>query len=246
MSESETSNALPANWQRPDSWAREIPSPAERPFLGPGHRTLGRALTILLAACVGIALLRILLDVYGMVLFNSWKADPANIVVADGEHFDTIDVMLAGLRTFVAIITGVCTMTWLYQAYGSREADPDLLTYQRWWTIGGWLIPFISLVRPFQLMRDLYRATTSSQPQEQPRVRVKCPERFGWWWGCFLFGGFLSEFAAQMVRKGADFGQIQTALSLNLIGQVSLIAAAVLFIGVLSSITRNVSARASG
>jgi len=238
---SETSNAAPTNWQR----EVQVPSP-QRPTLGSGHRALGRALIVLLAGCVGVSALKVMLDLYGLILFNRWEADPSTIRIADGDYFDTMHLVLIGLWGLAVLATGVCTMTWLYQAYGSREADPDALTRKRWWTIGGWLIPFISLVRPFQLLRDLYGATTDPNPEMRPdrRRTLEYPRRLRWWWATFVLGNMLANVAARPVADDAGLGHLKTAVSLDMISQAILIAAAVLFIGVLSSITSNLRRRA--
>jgi hypothetical protein len=239
---SATSKAAPSNWQREVARAT-----SQRPSLSSAHWALGRALTVLLAGCAGVSGLKVLLDLYGVLLVNSWKADPSNILASDAQHFDALTRAFALLGLLVLMATGICTMTWLFQAYGSREADPALLPYQRWWTIGAWLIPVVCLVRPFQLLRDLYRATTSTHPQEQelPEPGVKDPSRFGWWWACFVIGNLLSNITASLIVGQTDLGSPQVALSLDLITQLILIAAAVLFIGVLSSITANLRSRAT-
>ena len=119
---------------------------------------------------------------------HTWQDDPSTVVDADAVYFDTMTLVLSGLNFLVLTATGIATMTWLYQAYGSRQANPALLPHARWWTIGGWLIPFISLVRPFQLMR----ISTWQQPPRR-RLRRACPpwwspSSFGWWWVCYLLG----------------------------------------------------------
>ena len=228
-----TSDAAPAPWQ---SESR----PADRrPPLASGHRTLGRVLTALLAGCVGVSVLKVLLDLYGISLFGRWAADPASIVIAKGESFDLLYLGLVGLGLFLNLATGIATITWLYQAYGSREADPALLPHARWWTIGGWLIPVIWLVRPFELMRNLYRATVGAQPQEQPGASMRYPALFRWWWGCWLVGNLLASIALGSAADHPDFGQLRTAVSLDLVIEVIMIAAAGLFVAVLRSITSN-------
>jgi hypothetical protein len=228
----------------PLPWQRERDPADQRPPLGSGHRTLGGALIFLLAGCVGVSVLKVMLDLYGITLFSRWTADPSSIVVADGEAFDLLDLGLVGLELLLLLATAIATMTWLYQAYGSREADPALLPHARWWTIGGWLIPVISLVRPFQLMRNLYRATASAEPPEQPAASVRYPARFRW--ACWLVGNLLTSIAVRLAPDDPDFGELRTAVSLDLVIEMIMIAAAVLFVAVLRSITSNLWRRANG
>jgi hypothetical protein len=228
----DTSNATRTMFQR------EVEIVRERPRLGSGHRRLGRALNVLLAGCAAVSVLRLMLDLYGMVLFKGWQNDPSGIIPADGRNFDTVDQAFSGLWLLAVLATSICAVTWLFRAYGSREADPDLLTFRRWWVIGAWLIPIISLVRPFQLFRDLY-AATSAPPPDRGDTRVTCPVHFRWWWGCFMLGNLLANIAFSLLRGDPGFGRIQASLTVDVFSQLSLVAAAVFFAGVLRSVTSN-------
>jgi hypothetical protein len=226
----------------------EMPPAGWRPALGPGHFRLGRALNILLACCIGVSALGILLDAYGIGLVANLQSDPSMVADSDAASFDTMTLVLTGLGFLAMTSTGIVTMTWLYQAYGSREADPSFLPHARWWTIGGWLIPFISLVRPFQIMRDLYLATTSPPSSEKAMSPVVVPASFGWWWACYLLGNALTTGASKLTGGQGDaggLGQLQASVILDLAGQMVLIGAAVLFIRILRSITLSLWRRAS-
>jgi hypothetical protein len=237
-----------ATFSSPPPMPPALQPPPRRPPLGPGHFKLGRALTILLACSIGAAALGVLLDAYGIGLVSTLRADPSTVADADAAYYDTMTLVLSGLNFLLLTATGIVTMTWLYQAYGSREADPSLLPHARWWTIGGWLIPFISLVRPFQIMRDLYLATTSPPSAEEGMSPVVVPSSFGWWWACYLLGNALTTVASRLTGGEGDagsLGQLQASVILDLAGQAVLIGAAVLFIRILRSITLNLWRRAS-
>jgi hypothetical protein len=222
----------------PPGWLPEMHPPGWRPALRPGHYRLGRALTILLACVIGVNALGVLLDAYGIGLFASLQADPSMVADSDLVSFDNMALVLAALNFLVLAPTCIVAMTWLYQAYGCREADPSLLPHARWWTIGGWLIPIMSVVRPFQILRDLYLATTSPPSSEKGASPVVVPSSFGWWWACWLLGNALAG-AATRLADSESLGLLQTSVILDLAGQVVLIGAAVLFISIVRSITHN-------
>jgi hypothetical protein len=226
------------------SWQREVQPTVQRPSLGSRHQALGRALTLLLAGCAAISGLRVLLDLYGITLFHRWAADSSTVRLADGEYYDTMSQVHSVLFLLVYVATGIVTMTWLFQAYGSREADPELLPHPRWWTIGGWVIPFVSIVRPFQLVRDLYLATAGERPRYHPDGKVIVPGHFWWWWACYLSGGVLSYISLRLLLRQPDLGMMQAGLAVSAISQLILIVAAVLFIGVLGTIKTNLWHRA--
>ena len=232
-------NAVPNSWQ----YANQGPGPQRFP-LGPGHRSLGRGLTLLLAGCAGVSLAKVMQDLYGIALFTGGTGNPSTVVANNWADIFFVNSMLLGLRGLLVLATGIATITWLYQAYGSREADPAFLPHERWWTIGGWLIPGICFRRPLQLMRNLYLATagtrlatTYARTQERPRSQVRCPSCFTWWWACFLIGNTLTSPLFTSLNQKSSFSERQNAITVDLVGQVLLIAAAWFFVTVLGSIT---------
>ncbi len=227
----------PAPWTAPPLVAPRLP-------LGADHRQLGRSLTFLLAACAAVSLLRALLNLYGVWMLNGWRTDPSRIIASDGANFDRVDSLLSTLWLLVMLGAAVATLIWLYQAYGSREADPALLTYQRWWTIGGWLVPVVSVWRPYQLLRDLYLATAGAPAPDRPGARARCPNSFRWWWLCFLTGNVLARVSGRMITDGSSLAQIEGKLAVVVVSQLLLIAAAVLFIGMIRLISSNLWHRA--
>jgi Domain of unknown function (DUF4328) len=216
----------------PTGWQRENQYPAaERRPLGPGHGELGRALTALLVSCGVVSLAKAMQDLYGIALFSGGTVDPSAIVANNWARIVLVNLALLTIRGLLVLATGIATMAWLYQAYGSREADPGLLPHERWWTIGGWLIPGICLVRPLQLMRNLYLATAG-----RPGLRVRCPSYFTWWWACFLIGNVLTS-PLTAPRQHSSSSERQIAIGLDLVGQLLLVAASWVFVIVLGSIT---------
>ena len=73
---------------------------------------------------------------------------------------------------------------------------------------------------------------------------MRCPNRFGWWWLCLVAGNLLSSIADRMTTDHSGLAQIQAATSLVVVSELILIAAAILFIGVLRLITSNLWHRA--
>ena len=73
--------------------------------------------------------------------------------------------MLLALQLVLLGIAGVAFVEWLYQsrinlrAFGVRR-----LRYPRVWAVGGFLVPALNLVRPYQVVREVWQA---SDPRTQ-------------------------------------------------------------------------------
>jgi hypothetical protein len=64
------------------------------------------------------------------------------------------------LQMLIYLATGVMFIIWFRRAYRNLEAlGKEGLRFEAGWTVGEWLLPILNLVRPKQIMNDLWRAT---------------------------------------------------------------------------------------
>jgi Na+/proline symporter len=66
------------------------------------------------------------------------------------------------------------------------------LEFSPGWAVGWWFVPFANLVKPFQVMRELYNESDPDFEEEPGFLSVKsgAPELMGFWWGFFLISNF--------------------------------------------------------
>ncbi len=127
------------------------------------------------------------------------------------------------LVKFGLIIGGyVVLIRWLRRAYYNLHQLPDVYPeYPDGWAAGAWFVPFINLVRPFTIMREVWQFT-----QRAAFSQVAVPTTLlGWWWGVHLVNSTLSTAIA---RSNADATSPEVALKSEIISQLFSIAAAVL------------------
>ena len=83
--------------------------------------------------------------------------------------------------------------------------SPRELSFTPGGAIGAWFVPFLNLVRPFQIVREIW--WISSAPEDAERAtfeRVpRAPTVIKGWWGIYLASGFLGQavFRASMSAK---------------------------------------------
>jgi hypothetical protein len=83
--------------------------------------------------------------------------------------------------------TAIAFMTWLYRcranlrAFGTRR-----LRYSRNWTILGFLIPGVNLVRPYQVVREVWQASDPGATGPLDWKAVKPSRLLRAWWGTFV------------------------------------------------------------
>jgi hypothetical protein len=96
------------------------------------------------------------------------------------------EVVLHMQMTLLAA-TAIAFMTWLYRcranlrAFGTRH-----LRFPRNWAVFGFLIPVVNLVRPYQVVREVWQASDPSTTHPLDWMTVKTPLLLRAWWGTFV------------------------------------------------------------
>jgi Protein kinase domain/Domain of unknown function (DUF4328) len=94
-----------------------------------------------------------------------------------------------GVEGILLLLTALMFLLWFRRAYWNLLAlGAGRLRYTGGWAVWGWLVPLLSLVRPKQLLNDIWRASDPALPVGQPEAwrRRPVPSVLTWWWLVFL------------------------------------------------------------
>jgi hypothetical protein len=147
--------------------------------------------------------LSILVDHY--VAYQAAKHGEAASDLAD------LSMMNQGLVVLVnfsaTLITAIAFMMWFHAAY---KILPGLGATRLEFTPGqaaaSFVIPFISLYRPYQVMREIWY---SSDP-ESPDNPVNTPLVLRFWWGLFLLHLLLDRLSPRSMTSGDDLSGLKS------------------------------------
>lgn len=113
-----------------------------------------------------------------------------------------IPQIIATLATF--IIVG----RWIYRASANAHAITDEMDISPGWAVGWYFIPFANLVKPFQAMKEIWRASHRVGAGDDPRGSAI----LGWWWGLWLLYNVLGNISFRMeMNEGTDPQALVTA-----------------------------------
>ncbi len=151
----------------------------------------------------------------------------------DDRYFVTAMMELGSMVT-----TGILFLTWMRRAYNNLPAfgmrDP---AYSPGWAVWGFLIPFLNIIRPYQVMKELWRA---SDPDVRPGpgwVTARVSPLVGWWWGMYLTMNFVASLGVRIALKGsADVSDLRALTQIDVAASALTIPAAVLAAGVVRDI----------
>ena len=135
----------------------------------------------------------------------------------------------------ITLLTAVFFLIWIYRAHKNLKAlGATDLKYSPGWAIGGFFVPLLNIVRPYQVMAEIWRASVSGGRVSGGSgwTYEQTPVFIGLWWGLWLISGFLDSFSVFMVfGTGAD-NRLLVASRFRLVYAVISIASAALAITV--------------
>jgi uncharacterized protein DUF4328 len=179
------------------------------------EQSRARWATYLLFACVA-------LDVAGIL--------SAQRVLLDG-RYGAIGV----LRLPVFIATAIVWLLWLHQAYRNLSLVGTMrssFTPDR--AVGCWFVPFINLVRPYQIVKELWQRSEGRNDRDS-FDGLPAPALVSWWWGMFLLSG-LGRLAT-LGPQAQSLKVLTTVADVGMLADAVEVVAALLAIRIVRGIT---------
>lgn len=171
------------------------------------------AATLLLAGNLTLALLLLAAFAQRLMLLRQIR-DGDDVESSAFATSDTVIMGMSRLVTPLALVTGVAFLLWLYRAtQNARALRSESLEFTPGEAARSFFIPFINLVRPYQAVREVWRA---SNPCVPPLSSASFRSVGGSslvlvWWLLYLARNF-SGIWTVLVARTAD-SQVETLIS---------------------------------
>ena len=190
---------------------------------------------------------RVLLVVFGLVSLWSMASSYLEIQLLErvvaGEAVreaeftsnDTREANLAIAWIGVFAATALAVLMWIYRASRNLVAMGVQLRYSSGWAVRSWFIPIISLFRPYQVMKEIWKRSHPNRPDPDALlVNV--------WWALWL-GSFVVAYLPRFALD--DTAETLIMIDWLHIAMVSplLLASGGLLFRVITTITRNQEAQ---
>lgn len=115
-------------------------------------------------------------------------------------------IAIVYLVTYVASI--VLFILWFRRAYFNLHViSPNTMQFTEGWAAGAWFVPLLNLVRPFQIMKEIWYDThrhTDSERRHSFGI-------LGFWWATFLITGIYDR----IISKAYDGDSVEQLMSLS-------------------------------
>ncbi|WP_201985375.1 DUF4328 domain-containing protein [Hymenobacter rubidus] len=144
------------------------------------------------------------------ILSNFWYID----AVGAGRSIDELNAtplgiahnLLALIELLLLVVSSVFFIRWLRRAYWNLHALGRPAEHTEGWAAGAWFVPFLNLVRPYSIVREVWHETqVVAYEQVTPHGLLRA------WWLLFLLHGVVSNITSQMVSHATTVVQLQSA-----------------------------------
>ena len=137
----------------------------------------------------------------------------------------------------IGLTTAILVLTWIYRAnHNARQLGAADMHFTPGWAVGWYFVPIAWFWKPYQAMREIWRASVS--PSDWRAVPVSTLLR--WWWGLWIvrFGGAL-EIVGWVANRNLDEAGTETVeVATELVDWVLEIPLALVLLAIVGAVSR--------
>jgi hypothetical protein len=190
---------------------------------------LTRFVRIMLRILIGTTVLSLFSDAMQMQLLASGEFS-----AVEAEANDARQRIVAMAHLFVYIVTAVAFLRWIHRANANvRALGAQGLRFTPGWAVGWYFVPFLNLVRPYAVMKEIWQA--SKDPDAWAAQPI--PPLLRWWWGLFLIAGFLGQASLRLTLQANTVPSLTTATVVSMLSEVVEIALCVLALTLVNGVS---------
>ncbi len=171
------------------------------------------------------------------------RIDRGDMVSNNEVEFSDYSVSLISVLDFLVYLAGaIVFLFWLYRVSANLPAlGVQDMRWSPGWAVGWWFIPVMNIFRPYQVVKEIWLASSAdAQPgawRDGPVSSI-----LGLWWLVFLAGRIVIAIASRMNRStGVDIDAYISAFVLHILGGLIWAFGAYLAIKIIREIDRRQS-----
>jgi len=171
-----------------------------------------------LYAQIAVTLVAISSDLLEYQLFSDFKSGvyaSREAAVAAAAASDSRQAVVAIIQFATFIVAGILILKWIHRAnYNARQLGATDMTFTPGWSIGWYFIPVASLWKPYQAMKEIWKASSNPQDWKDEPVSSLLP----WWWFLWIVSGTLGPVSSRLTLSAQTVDAFTVA---NVFDQVS-------------------------
>jgi Domain of unknown function (DUF4328) len=156
---------------------------------------------------------------------------------------DPIQGIVGLLQSGLGIVTGITFLKWIYRAYKNIQGfGAEGLRFSPGWAVGYYFIPILSLIRPVQVMSEIWRAS------DDPRNWRRRPGSWliASWWTLFLVYTGVTQVSLEIAFQASTNDQWTLAAVIAILGDFFAIPLSIAALRLVTEVYRRQKALVEG
>ncbi len=150
-------------------------------------------------------------------------ANGGDISMEAADSNDTREQIIGIIYMIAYVISAVTFIQWFRRAYFNLHMKVNHLSQTEGWAAGSWFVPIISLYRPYQIMKELYRETKELLTKKGLTISENFSTNFlGLWWTLWIISNIIGQFVFRYSMRAETIDELTTmtiaSMVLNIIG----------------------------
>lgn len=134
---------------------------------------------------------------------------------ADATVSDQRQQVIGICYLIVFVISAILILRWIYKSnINARNLGAKNMTFSPGWSVGYYFIPILTLWKPYQAMKEIWKASKAPSDWEHQNEGGF----LSIWWTLWLFSNAIGQF---IFRRSLKAEEISELLNLNIANQVS-------------------------
>jgi hypothetical protein len=189
---------------------------------------LTRWLRYFLYASIAIDAIALFSDVLQYQLLSDFKLgiySSGALATAAAEANDQRQKVIGLFQAGVAITTIILFAMWIYRAnFNARSLGAQNMKFTPGWSVGYYFIPFLNLWRPYQAMKEIWKASKNPTSWESEERGAILP----WWWFLFLIAGMFDNASFRTSMSAKEIHGLITSTGITIASNVVSILATII------------------
>lgn len=133
---------------------------------------------------------------------------------------DIIEAVIGCIQLLLAGVVLIVFLRWMYRAAANNHAwRIENITQKPHWGWINYIIPFWSLVKPYEFFREIWNAVEFDKSEPAAWKKLPAPKCLKIYWTCFLISNILGRAVFRMTLKAESIDAMITVNSLNMLNE---------------------------
>ncbi len=173
--------------------------------------SLTKFLKTMLWISLGISIISLLSDFMQMNLLSR------SFSQAEAVSNDSRQQIMGFLYLSAFVITGIAFLKWIHRAnLNCNGFGVQGMKFTPGWSIGYYFIPILSLYRPYQAMKEIWKVSTNPVDWQNETGSPL----LGWWWAMWLIAGILGQASFRMAMRADTISSLKASTIVSIISGI--------------------------